>query len=172
MAGEVYPTILAGQKITTTLLESMQTVYAIKTASTSRASTTTVTADPELQFTVVAGAEYVGEFYFRISGDAAADMDVQFTTPAGATGSWGSTGQLAGTSATDADTRTSIRRALNAEIQQSTPTTGTAQINEGHFRITMGGTGGTFSIDWAQTVSNATATVMEADSWVSLTRVA
>lgn len=167
-----WPEILAGQKITGTLLNNMMPVTAIKTASTSRASTTTISADPELQFTVEAGAEYVGEYYFRISGDPNAFMDAQWTTPAGATGSWEGTGRLLGTATTDGGTRTSVRMALNAEIRLATVSTGSAQTVGGAFRITMGGTSGTVSIDWAQGVSNATATVMEADSWIKVRRVA
>lgn len=168
-----WPEILAGQKITGTLLNNMMPVTAIKTASTSRASTTTISADPELQLSVEAGAEYVGEFYFRISGVAAGDMDLQFTTPAGATGSWGGT-RLTAPAADDGTggARTSVRAALNAEISLSTPSTTTAQVVNGQFRITMGGTSGTLSIDWAQGTSNATASVMEADSWIRLKRVA
>lgn len=168
----VYPVILAGSKITTDMIESLQVQTAIKTAATSRISTTVIVADPELQFAVEAGAEYIGDFYFRISGAAAADMDLQFTTPAGASGSWASTGRLAGTAIADTDARTSVRNAINAEIQLSTPSTSTAQGVQGAYRITMGGTAGTFSIDWAQTVSTATNTVMEADSWITLRRVA
>lgn len=167
-----WPEVLAGQAITGTLLTNLMPVTAIKTASTSRASTTAISADPELQFTVEAGAEYVGEFYFRISGVSTAFMDAQWTTPAGATGSWESTGRLAGTETSDAGVRTSVRMALNAEIRLATVSTTSAQTVGGTFRITMGGTGGTVSIDWAQGVSNATGTVMEADSWIKVRRVA
>lgn len=166
----VYPTLLSGQKITTTLMESMLPQVAIKTASTTRTSTTAISADPELQLPVVAGAEYVGEFYFRISGNSAGDMDVQFTTPAGATGSWAGYRLVA--ASVDGGTGTTVRAALNAEISLSTPSTGTAQVVEGQFRITMGGTSGTLSIDWAQGTSNATGSVMEADSFIKMRRVA
>lgn len=167
-----YPTLYAGQRFTAAVATSMLEDIAAKTASTSRASTTTVTADPELQFTVVANADYVGLFYFRISGDSAADMDVKFTTPGGGSdsGSWGGFHLIS--TAADGGTGTTIRHALNAEITLSTPSTGTAQIIEGSFRLTIGGTGGTFSIDWAQNASTATAAVMERDSWVSLKRIA
>jgi hypothetical protein len=165
-----WPEILSGQRITGTLLTNLMPVTAIKTASTSRTSTTTITADPELQLSVEAGAEYVGEFYFRISGNSAGDMDVQWTTPAGATGSWNGYRLLAASA--DGGTGTTVRAALNAEISLSTPSPTTAQAVTGTFRITMGGTSGTLSIDWAQGTSNATATVMESDSYIKMRRVA
>lgn len=166
-----YPTIYAGQRITAALLASMLPLEAVKTGSTSRASTTTVSADPELQLTVAAGADYVGHFYFRISGDPAGDMDVKFTTPGGGSdsGSWGGYHLNAGSA--DGGTGTTVRHALNAEITLSTPSAGTAQVVTGDFRLTIGATGGTFSIDWAQNVSNATGSVMERDSFITLKRV-
>lgn len=166
----VYPTILAGQRITTALLESMLPVTAIKTASTSRASTTTVSADPELQFSVVAGAEYVFYGYIRYSGVDTSDIDVQFTAPTGATGSW--SGNMLINGQIDGGTHSGIRVAFNAERTWATPSTSAAQTCLIRGRLTMGGTAGTFSMDWAQNISGATATVVEADSWIRLDRVA
>lgn len=168
----VYPTILAGQRLSADLLTSMLPLHAAKTSSTSRSSTTTVTADPDLQLSLAANAEYRLIGYFRISGDPAADMDIQFTVPSGTTGSYTVTGRLAGASAADTDTRTSTRIAFGVETQFSTPSTATPQANHIVGRIITSSTAGTFSVDWAQTVSNATATVMASDSWIELRRIA
>ncbi|MGW0943650.1 hypothetical protein ACWD4O_14040 [Streptomyces sp. NPDC002623] len=81
------------------------------------------------------------------------------------------TGRLAGTATADTDGRTSTRLAFGVETQFSTPSTSAAQANHGAGRLITSGVGGTFSIDWAQTVTNATATVMEADSWILLHRI-
>ncbi|OQR64785.1 hypothetical protein B6E66_07445 [Streptomyces maremycinicus] len=166
-----WPQIYAGDFLDADLMMSMLPLDARKTVSTSRASNIVVAADPELVLTVAANAEYRIEFYFRISGDPAADMDIKFTVPSGATGSYTVTGRLAGTSTADSDARTSTRIAFGVETQFSTPSTAAAQANHGAGRL-ITTTGGTFSIDWAQTVSNATASVMEADSWISLRRIA
>ncbi|MER6956003.1 hypothetical protein [Streptomyces sp. NPDC000618] len=166
-----WPQIFAGDLLDADLLMSMLPLDARKTALTSRASNTTVTADPDLQLQVAANAEYAFEFYLRISGDPAADMDIKVTVPSGATGSYGVTGRLAGASTADTDARTSTRISYGVETQFSTPSTAAAQVNHGAGRL-ITSSAGTFSIDWAQTVSNATGTVMEADSWISLRRIA
>jgi hypothetical protein len=168
----VYPELYAGQRATADLLTSMLPLHAAKASSTGRASTTTISADPDLQLPVEANAQYFIHFYFRVSGNAAADMDIQFTTPAGCTGSYSVTGRLAGASAGDGDARTSTRIAFNVETQYSTPSTAAAQVNHGAGRLITGANAGTLSIDWAQTVSNATASVMESDSWLELRRIA
>ncbi|MFI1030724.1 hypothetical protein [Streptomyces sp. NPDC020951] len=166
-----FPQIFAGDLLDADLLMSMLPLTARKSVSTSRASNITVAADPELVLQVAANAEYALEFYFRISGDPAADMDIKLTVPSGATGSYTVTGRLAGASTADSDPRTSTRIAFGVETQFSTPSTAAAQSNHGAGRLITTNSG-TFSIDWAQTVTNATATVMEADSWMKLTRLA
>jgi hypothetical protein len=168
----VYPTVYAGMRATADLLSSMLPLHAAKASSTSRASTTTISADPDLQLPVEANAQYLIHFYFRISGVAAADMDIQFTTPAGCTGSYSVTGRLAPASAADTDARTSVRLSFNVETQYPTPSTAIAQVSHGAGRLITGAAAGTFSIDWAQTVSSTTASVMESDSWLMLKRIA
>ncbi|MFJ4617431.1 hypothetical protein [Streptomyces sp. NPDC088812] len=168
----VWPNLYAGQRATADLLTSMLPLHAAKASSTSRASTTTISADPDLQLPVEANAQYLIHFYFRISGNAAGDMDIQLTTPAGCTGSYSVTGRLAGASAGDGDARTSTRTTFNVETLYSTPSTAAAQANHGAGRLITGATAGTLSVDWAQNVSNATASVMESDSWMELRRIA
>ncbi|MGW0942896.1 hypothetical protein ACWD4O_10140 [Streptomyces sp. NPDC002623] len=168
----VWPNLYAGQRATADLLTSMLPLHAAKPALTSRASTIAISPDPDLQLAVEANADYLLHFFFRISGLAAADMDIQFTTPAGSTGSYGVTGRLAGASATDGDLRTSTRISYNVETQYSTPSTAAAQISHGAGRLITAANAGIFSVDWAQTVSNATASVFEADSWMELRRIA
>ncbi|MFH8805471.1 hypothetical protein ACH4F6_39020 [Streptomyces sp. NPDC017936] len=168
----VWPNLYAGQRATADLLTSMLPLHAAKTASTSRASTTTISADPDLQLPVVANAQYLLHFYFRISGLPTADMDIQFTTPAGCTGSYAVTGRLAGASAADTDARTSTRIAWNVETLYATPSTTAAQVNHGAGRLITGPTAGTLSVDWAQNISSTTASIMEADSWLELRRIA
>lgn len=166
----VYPNLLAGQRITAELLESMQPLWVGKTVTTDRASTTTISADPELVLPVEANAEYVFEFYWRVSGITAGGIDIQITTPTGATGSY-SCNRLAADQA-DTGTRTSTRLLFNVETEFSTPSTSAHQVIEGSGRVITGGTAGNLSIDWAQNASNATATSMTSDSWIQLTRVA
>jgi hypothetical protein len=150
----------------------MLPLHAAKASSTPRPSVTVISPDPDLLLPVEANAQYLIHFYLRISGNPAADMDIQFTTPAGCTGSYSVTGRLAGGAVGDADVRTSTRLTFNVETTYSTPSTSAAQSNHGAGRLITGPNAGTLSIDWAQTVSNATASVMESDSWLTLKRIA
>jgi hypothetical protein len=171
----VYPNLLAGQRITAAMLESMQPLWIGKTVTTDRPSTTTITADPELVLPVEANAEYIFEFYLRISGVQAGGIDIQPTTPTGGTGSYSCTRLTADATADTGqavETRTSTRLLFNVETEFSPVSTTAHQVLEGSGRLITAGTSGNFSIDWAQNASNATATSMHSDSWIQLTRVA
>lgn len=166
----VWPNLYAGMRATADLLTSMQSMHAAKASSTSRASTTTISADPDLQLPVEANAQYLLEGYWRFSGAAAAGIDIQITVPTGTTGSYSDSGRLAAAQV-DSGTRTSTRLTFGVETTFSTPSTSAAQVLIPSGRVIVGSTAGTLSIDWAQNVSNATATVMEADSWIRLSRI-
>lgn len=169
-----YPTLYAGQRFTAALATSMLPLIAAKTATTDRASTTTVTADPELVIAVDANAEYLFEFYLRISGIQAGGIDIQPTTPSGGSGSYSCVRLIADQTADNGqlvESRSSIRMSFNVETEFSPVSTTGHQVLDGGGRLYVGGTAGNFSIDWAQNASNATATSMHADSWIKLTRV-
>jgi hypothetical protein len=166
-----YPQILAGDLLDADLLMSMLPLEARKSVSTGRPSTTTVTADPELQVQVAANAEYSFSAYIRYSGDQTGDFKCQFTGPSGSTGSWGartmSTGATLATDASDA-----IRTPIGATKAIGCISTTAGQTFNVQGRLITSSTAGTFSFDWAQNVSNATATVVEADSYFILRRLA
>jgi hypothetical protein len=165
-----YPTIPAGKTVTAGLLMSMLPISAAKASSTSRASTSTVTADPELQVAVAANAQYTLDAYLRYTGGQTGDLKCRFTTPSGASGSWG--GRVMGTGATlSTDASDSIRVAFNADKAIGCISTTAGQVIVVRGRL-ITASSGTFSFDWAQNVSDATATVIEADSWFMLTRIA
>ncbi len=168
-----YPTLYSGQRFTASLATSMLPITAVKTADTSRASTTTASADPELQVTVEANGDYVFHACIRYSGETAADFKMQFTTPGGGSdsGVWGANYMVDVALTDDESVKSSIRTPLNSSrsIACISPSTSMMIMISG--RIRMGGTGGIFSMDWAQNTSNASATVVSADSWMSLTRV-
>ena len=164
-----YPSLFAGQRITAALLTSMQPLHAAKTATTDRTSTTTITADPELQIAVAASAEYIFTFYLRISGTTAGDMDMKVTTPSGGSGSFSMT-RLVAASGLDSGTRSSTRIAMNATTEFSPVSQSANQVIEGSGRLYTS-SAGTFSIDWAQHTSSAVTTSMHADSWIQLRRI-
>ena len=100
---EAYPTLLAGQRITASLLSSMQPQTARKTADTSVTASTTVAPDKHIQFEVLANAVYIWWGWIKYSADTAGDLNLDFTTPSGALGEWvgfGAGNPVTGASAT------------------------------------------------------------------------
>lgn len=182
---EAYPTPLAGQRLTASLLRSMQLQVARKTADTARASTTTTTADPHLQFTVSANAVYMWWGWIKYDGATSGDLVITFSAPSGALGAWGGhgPGSLVITSsnapALQTDTVSTQGYMLRVEANDVTQlrtfgclgvgTPLTIPIN-GLLRV--GSTDGTWSLNWAQSVSNATATTLYTDSYIALQRIA
>lgn len=186
---EAYPTPLAGQRITASLLRSMQWQVIRKTADTSRSATTTTTADPHLQMDLTASGVYIWHGWIKYDASAAGDINVDFTGPSGLLGEWtgigtgitrvigatdaagpaftvdtqGATGYLLRTEATDV----TAARAYGGVGTAGTPLTVAMQ---GTLRV--GSTGGTWSLDWAQRTSDATATTVYTDSWLAVLRIA
>ncbi|HWN00917.1 MAG TPA: hypothetical protein VNO54_28030 [Streptosporangiaceae bacterium] len=184
---ESYPTYFAGQRITASLLRSGQEVVARKTADTSRAATTTTTADPHLQFEVEANAVYVLDGWIKYDSPTAADINVDWTAPSGALGEWtaigvGSSPVIGSTSTPTLQTDTQDARGymLRVETNDVAAARSFGGLGTGNTPITLhikgtlrvGSTGGTYSLDWAQFTSNATATTIYSDSWLRLQRVA
>lgn len=170
-----YPALYAGQRFTAEVASSMLPLFAAKSGSTDRTSTTAVTADPELQVELEASAEYEFSFMLRIGGNQTGRIDIQMTTPAGATGSYSCT-RLVSTATADSgdatEVRSSTRISYNVETTFSPISTSAHQVLIGTGRVITSSTAGTFSIDWAQNVSNATATTMHSDSFIKFTRIA
>lgn len=182
---ESYPTFLAGQRITAGLLSSAQSLVVRKTADTARSATTTTTADPHLQLTVEANAVYVWDGWIKYDADAAGDLNLDFTAPSGALGEWvglGAGNPVTGASATPTlriDTAGASGYLIRTETTDvaaarsfgglGAGTTLTVQLN-GTLRVST--TAGTFSLDWAQAASVATATTLFTDSWFRFQRVA
>lgn len=165
-----FPQIFAGDLLDADLLMSMLPIAARKTVSTSRASTTTATADPELQAQVAANAEYAFAAYIRYVGGQTGDMKCAFTGPSGSSGSWGartmSTGATLATDSSDA-----IRTPIGTTKAIGNISTTAGQTLNVTGRLITSSTAGTFSFDWAQNTSDATATSIEADSWFMLWRL-
>lgn len=171
-----YPVIYAGQRITATLLTSMEPIQVWKTTNTDRASTTTMTDDPDLTVTLEANATYRAIFYLHYAALDAARFKTQWTVPSGATGNrtavgpdqgvilsstssggtgrWGVHGY---TTACTYGTRDPSAVNLCSAVEEAVMTTSSAGI---------------LAIQWAQATSNATATRLGAGSSLLVHRLA
>lgn len=184
---EAYPTALAGQRLTASLLRAMQWQTARKTADTPRSATTTTTADPHLWFDVAANGVYIWHGWIKYDGPAAADLNVDFSTPSGALGEWTAIGPghspVIGANTTPAfltDTQDARGYLMRVETNDVASARSYGCLGTGGVPLTLqlygtlrvGSTAGTFSLDWAQFVSNASACTLYTDSWLSMLRIA
>jgi hypothetical protein len=183
---EFYPTPLAGQRLTASMLRSMLPQVARKTADTPRSATTTTTADPHLTFEVVANAVYIWHGWLKFDGPAGGDFNIDFTVPSGSLGEW--TGWGAGiafitsvntTPALIQDTASTRGYLIRTETNDVSQTRSFGTIAAGTPLTTflkgtlrVGSTAGTFSLDWAQLASDAGSTTLYTDSWLEMRRIA
>jgi hypothetical protein len=140
-----------------------------KTAGTSRASNTVLTADADLVVAVEANAVYELEGVFFYDSPVAADFKFAFTAPAAASGSFIystiTSGSAAGAYADDQN---------GASTLTGTVTTGGgAAIKEtikiqGSFSTSSAGN---LTLTWAQNTSNASNTTLQTDSYIKVTRI-
>src|SRR5690349_21162845 len=140
--------------------------FAYKTASTSRATNTTLAADPHLVVPVDANAHYVLTGLIDYEADATGDMKYQFTLPSGATMNFSWIGFTA------ADTFTN--NGTNTTSTVVSVGGGGAGQGRGHTiqgTITTGSTAGNLGVNWAQNVSSSTATIWHAESYLQLDRI-
>lgn len=172
---EYYPQWLAGQDITADQLNEMIPKVIRKTTDTARTSTTTTTADPELSLTLAANAVYVWDGWVKYSADPAVDMTVDFTVPSGALGEWAAHGAGSGTAGVT--TAGYLIRTESNDVAQARNYYGLNAGDSQPLTVFLYGTirtssGGTFSLDWAQGSSGASATTVYTDSWLRFQRIA
>lgn len=164
-----FPVILAGADLTAALLQQLADVTAYKAADTSRSNTTTPTADPDLTIPVVANASYFVFGYVFATGAAisTADIAFTFTGPTGSTFHYTTLGYstTAITTLAMSAARTSGNAAQGVNGSAASPVLILAEI-------TTSSTAGNFALNWAQSTSNATATVLKAGSRLAAIRMA
>lgn len=148
--------------------------FAYKASPTDRASTITLTDDPDLTMQLPPNSVNVVEFNLFVGGVTSGLMVTQWTTPADATGLKGVQGPGSAATDTSADnisgrfgshgfgtTVTYGRRGQNTNLLYA--------VETGVITTT---TGGTCAIAWAQSLSNTTAIRMGTSSWMRVTRLA
>jgi hypothetical protein len=175
MAAESYPTPLAGQKITASLLRSMLPQVVRKTADTSRSATTTFADDDHLVYAAEASAVYTMVGWIKYFADSTPDIKVQFTVPTGCLGEWAwmMPGQLtAGATVNGYSIRTETNDVGSGNFRTGYGTTDSTHFTPMSGLFRMSTTAGNIALQWAQNTSNATATVLYTDSWMQFTRIA
>jgi hypothetical protein len=148
--------------------------FASKTADETVSASATLQDDDHLTFPVVAGGVYSFEAFLMITHSTdAADVKYAFAYPSGTC----SFSQAAANNATLTGAGTSgsgeyiARQAQASPVSAATPIAGSTNIVGAVIRglLRVGGTGGTFKLQWAQNTSGGTST-LKADSWMSLTK--
>lgn len=148
-------------------ITEIRPIGVIKAGDTSRSSTVSRTADPDLSVTLSPGEWELDALLLVTGGNAAGDFNFDWAFPADATLSSGTHGVL--------DDLASGTTAANVNVagysaDTATPTGGhsigastsvTAVIS--HATVTIV-TAGAVTIEWAQNSSNGTATVLKAGS--------
>ncbi|MGW2550715.1 hypothetical protein [Streptomyces sp. NPDC001635] len=150
-----------------------QSLPKYKASTTNRTSTTSLAADPDITFPVVANATYLVDGLILFAADPAGDFKMGWTAPSGAAFQWSCFGQAStatagsGSIITDGQDLTSTSFGLGGVTDNNK--TMTAQVR-GY--LTVAGTAGNFVLQWAQVASSANATKLLAGTHVRLTRVA
>lgn len=170
---ERYPAFRAGQKVTGSLLASMQPLTVRKVSDTARTSDTN-SDDPELQITVEANAVYtMTGTLFAIATNATTDINIAFTVPVGSDGSWSGVGLAVAAAGDTADARM-VGQVFNGGSREWGVTSASAAApNVIHMDGTLitGSTAGTVAVSWACGAVSGTLT-LQTDSFFILKRIA
>jgi len=165
-----------GQVITAERLNRRNPVSVMKPGDTSRASTTTSTADPDIVLVLKANTTYDlrGNLY-TTGGNAAGAFKYAWSWTNTATVYMGATGPhntLPSGSEEPGEWvfRPADSTSPSTETPYGTSTAGVSvRVND---RIVVGGSDVTLTLIWAQQSSNATATVLKGGSYITATPVA
>lgn len=139
-------------------------ITVVKSNSTSRASVTSPSADPDLQVTLSSPGTYIIEGWINDLGGTSAGgliAEIAFTGTFNR-GSWAVDGVGTGFTAVPL---TNVNTAAQMESAQS----GLASMNLNGFIQTSGS--GLLSFSWAQNTSNGTASIVSPGSWLRVSRV-
>lgn len=155
-------------ELTGTLLNGLPPARAVKTINTSRSSTTTPTADPELTVSIPAAGVYLIEGLLVAGGGTGA------TTLGGTIGFTGTFDDTVLPFVTSYDTSgTKVDQiAFNTSAYQLLNSPLGATYYQGYFRGMLRATSaGTLSFNWAQYISSTSTTVLRAGSYLQATRI-
>lgn len=141
-----------------------------KTAGTSRISSVTLTADPDLTIASLPVGEYQIDGFLAYDASTTADLAIAWNMPAGSI-SWGC-GGLAGTATSNnpATINETLFTAATGPVLGGVGVgTGTFARITGWLKVT---TAGAMTLKWAQNSTDATNTTLQAGSWIRFTKIA
>lgn len=140
----------------------------------SNTNSTALVNDDTLFFTTVPNATYLVDAYLSYGGAQAGDIRVAWSVPSGASASRYITAPAVGMTSNESASMSSIRRAATTE-QQAGASGGTANDFTNWYEKTIirtAATGGTAQLRFGQGTSSGTVTVMHADSFILIERIA
>lgn len=143
---------------------------AMKTTDLSVTSNATLASDTQLQVPVAANATYLAEAFLDYSSATAADAQFSLSVPASATWKVAPFGLLAAVAATSGSLETAP--ATSGGIVLGANAVGVHVSARPVGWVKTAGTAGNVTVQWAQSVSTASVTVLYTGSWIRLTRVA
>lgn len=140
---------------------------AYKTSDTSRSSTTTLTADPNLVVSVVANAVYVLSAFIPHTYDPACDFKCTISGPSGASmpfwTAWWRT--------TDGNNIAGAMPNLGSVLTITSGSGTTVQPLWAQGVLTVGATAGSVAFEWAQNTSSVNAATVKAGALLRLERI-
>lgn len=168
----VYPAITAGSRVTAAVLTSMQTQFALKTASQTVTNSTVLVDCTDMVLPVLSGATYKGRLVLYYTATAAQDLDYAWTTPAGSTG-------IRAVIGPDTSATAALPTAMASRSTSSFATRLPVGGRDGNFVlaieefILVAGTNGNLQLQFAQTAAaGATTAVVLAQAHIVLDRIA
>jgi len=167
-----YPEILAGNRITAQLLDSMLPDVIVKPATESVTSSTTFQDDDDLVAPVEANAQYKIRLYLLYSSSDIGDIEVGWTGPTGATMDWGMTAASNNTGSVTTVPNMTLPGLTITGVNELGGSGGSniTGILEG--TLTTSSTAGTLQFRWTQGTSDGTATQVRVGSTLEARRIA
>ena len=147
----------------------VQNAHVIKSADTSRTSTTTSADDPHLTMYVSANTSYWVQAMLIYSGSNG-NFQLRFAGPSGSTFDWVSD-SLGGSVTSSFGVVSRTLQGLGNEPTMGGAAAGTNQCSMPKGLLQVGSNGGTLRVQWAQATSSGTATILRSGSILSVRRV-
>jgi hypothetical protein len=148
----------------------MLPITARKGSDTPKTSTTVLTADADIVLPLEANATYDLIAMFQYTAALASGFSAQWTYPASAVGSFGISSRDTTTASASFSADATLGNNLTSLINAGGINANLGSVNIiGSF--TTAGTAGNLTLTWAQSVSNATSTILKAGSYCKITRI-